>query len=183
MVLFPKRGHGSFWMNQEPLVDLHETLDLLRYESETYEPNYLSHNVKLGVWEIVAPWYSHGDSGGDQSGYLYYQVDTKLAEQLTRDALVSGRRIEYHGGSYVNEEELVPTTAGHRRADTYWQESKTRALSLLQPGIHTDLTGEPHGRGWGREHRTYGRAYFDFEAPLGKFRIFPETNEIKELVA
>jgi hypothetical protein len=167
------------WYNEGPILDLNEALELLQRESSTTEPHHMARRFRATEWEIVIPWYSEGDSGGDQSGYYYFQIDQTLAKRLVREKLVEPRRVNYMGGHYFNDDELVISTEARRSVQAFLAEMQTKACALLIPGVHTDLTGEIRPGLQGREQWRTGKLYYDFTTPNNeRCRVYPETNEV-----
>ena len=176
---FPPRNKHTFWYNEKPITDLNEALHLLDYPNWSDEPSYLARRDEADGWEIITPWYSEGDSGGDTSGNYYLQIDRALGQKLFEEKLVEPRRINYVGGFWLDDTQLVLTKDAKKRVETFHAEQRERARALLKPGVHTDLTGVPEPMRRRREQTNYGRLYFDFRCPNDTVcRIYPETGEV-----
>lgn len=181
MLRFPRRNDHSRWNNPEPFADAHQVLELLLKDSATGEPSYV-HNCKGKEefdWEIIESWYSQGSSGGDRSGYHYYQIDPELAERMKGEGLVEPQKILYPGYTVTEEKQLVISPKGIEQLREYRSAMREKAESLLVPGIHTDLTGEIKYRGYSRDTFGYGALYYEFEMPTGgRCSVYPEDGRI-----
>lgn len=178
MSRYPERDKYTRWRNELPIVDLNEALYLLAMDMRlSVEVPYLTRRQQEAVgeiFELVVPWYTHGDSGGDQSGYYYFQIDQDLARKLVMDGLVQPTVVKYWGGSHEETNKLVISPSAHERHREFETEMLAKAETLLKPGLHTDLTGRPCRRYYGLEHQYYGRFYVEFEMPNGKqCRVYP----------
>lgn len=179
----PKRDKYTNWWNMAPIADLHEALHLLNEElpwisEDAFIRLHDCRSDKGGFpWEIILPWYREGSSGGDASGYHYLQIDPNLAEHLVAEELVDCRR--KYQGSLILPDEYVISATGRRRWLEFFETMRTKAVGMLKPGIHTDLTGKPLYRGADRDHWRCGNLYFKFEVPLGgDCRVYPEEERI-----
>lgn len=178
---FPKRDKHTFWWNAEPITDIYEALQLLNEElgwigEDAFVRLHDCRGEKVGLsWEIILPWYREGSSGGDMSGRYYFQIDSNLAERLVAEELVEFRR--KYGGSLILRDEYVISRAGHRHWKEYFDTMRAKAVGMLKPGVHTDLSGKPVYVGQSRDHWRYGKLYFEFGMPLGgNCRVYPEDN-------
>ncbi len=180
MTMFPKRDAYSSWRNPEPFTDIHMALELLAGDSTTTEPVYLQRcQGEDYEWQIVLPWYTHGSSGGDQSGYDYFQIDPVLAKQLVDERLVAIRRILHLGYTEERKDQFVIDRLGKRKVEDFKREMLAKAESMLTPGVHTNLTAEPERRGSSRDQWRYGALHFDFKMPLGGIcRVYPEEGRL-----
>lgn len=177
----PKRDAYSRWKNPELFTDIHTVLQLLNSKSPTRTPTHL-HECHKGSdfeWEIIVPWYTQGDSGGDQSGYDYFQIEKSLAERLVTEGLVHPRTQVGRGYTTSIKDELVISTLGKEMIEGFQKDMRAKAESMLTPGVHTDLTGKPMYLGSSREHWRYGPLYYEFEMPSGgSCRVYPEEGRI-----
>lgn len=177
MTQFPKRTEHTNYSNKVPIADMHEALELLMMDGSSTDPYHLTN--RKGIWEIVLPWYHEGSSGGDSSGFDYFQIDQELAKRLVDERKVEPRRKMRWGATDILQNELVPTRAAVRDEEVYRREMQAHAKSLLVVGLHTDLSGEAVSNGWGREEWRYGRMYFDFKMPNDNIcRVYPESDEV-----
>lgn len=175
---FRKRGKYSFWHNPETITDIHVALELLADKSGTSEPVHLRTTTEFG-WEIVLPWYTEGDSGGDRSGHHYFDVSKELAHMLRDHELVTPHIVIGWGFRRPDPSKLVLSSDGANVLEQYFANMLTRALAAIRPGIHTDLTGEPPHLRRSRDHRHSGALFFEFRTSQGQTaRIYPEKNEI-----
>lgn len=179
---FPKRGEYDHWYNDEPFTDIHEVLQLLNTRSPLINEEFHLHPCPEydWKWEIVEPWFTSGDSGGDRSGYHYYQIAPELAERLVAECLVTPRKQKEWGYTREILDELVISAAGKTMVETFEAEMRARAESMLTPGVHTDLTGDPVYRGFRREGYRHGRLYYKFQLPESNdcCRVYPEEGRI-----
>lgn len=178
---YPERDKYSHWSNQEPITDVHEVLHFLAEQSRIANEEFHLHRTsgEEWEWELVAPWYTHGSSGGDRSGWDYYQIDPALAEQLVQDGLVTPHRIPRMGYMETRENELVLSSEGRMKVIAFDKEMRIVGEGLLTPGIHTDLTGTPDYRGYRREEFRHGKLYYQFEMPTGGIcRVYPEEGKV-----
>lgn len=178
---FPKRGEYDHWYNDEPMTDVHEALEFLASKSPLLNEEFHLHPCSRSEWkwELVAPWYTSGDSGGDRSGYHYYQIAQELAERLVAENLVTPRRVPQWGYTETRESELVISSTGRRVIEEFEKTMRTKAESLLRPGVHTDLTGKPVYRGFRRDGYRHGRLYYKFELPGGGCcQVYPEEGKV-----
>lgn len=176
-----RRTEYTFWMNDEPYTSLYTVLELLAAQSQTYEPHHLHRcDGKDGFdWEIVVPWYSHGCSGGDQSGHHYYQFDPAIAERLVEYELVTPHKEVGWGYTTEVKDKLVISSKGSEELRRFMHDMRTKAESLLKPGVHTDLTGTIDYRGYSRDDHGSGPLHFLFEMPTGgRCRVYPEEEKI-----
>lgn len=184
MSRYPKRDEHTHWNNEEPITDVHEALEILSEQSPTDSDEFRLHPTrgKLYAWEIVVPWYTEGDSGGDQSGYHYYQIDETLAETLVKEGLVEKRREPRMGYTHTHNDQLVISQAGRDALDAYLTQMRAKAESLLRPGVHTDLTGKPDYAGHDRDGYHCGKLYFEFRLPDTdrRCRVYPEEDRVVE---
>lgn len=178
---FRRRDEHSFWSNSDTIRDLHEALSLLLTDGDAREPTHLRRSL-VGIvyqWEIIVPWYREGSSGADSWGTNYYDVSDELAGRLRKEGFVEPHVMKGWGWSKPDPERLVITHDATESLYVYENGLRVGARSLLKPGIHTDLSGEPKERGSGREHGRYGRFYASFETPQGDtVRVYPEQQEI-----
>jgi hypothetical protein len=170
----------SHWYTEEVFTDINAVLQLLRAESPTYEPNHIERNRGGDCeWQIVVPWYTQGDSGGDRSGYHYFQIDPDLVKQLIADGLVQKRTDPRIGYTYTYDNEFVVSQAGRDQSRRFESEMQAKAERMLKPGVHTDLTGKPERRGSGRDHWRFGKYYLIFELPGGNYcKVYPEEDRL-----
>lgn len=176
-----KRTEHTFWMNDKPYTNIYVVLELLAAQSQTYEPHHL-HRCRGNEgfdWEIVVPWYSSGCSGGDTSGHHYYQLDPAVAEQLVKDELVTAHMEKHWGYTTEEKDKLVISHRGSEELRLFMHDMRTKAESLLKPGVHTDLTGKVDYRGHDRDDYGSGPLHFLFEMPTGgRCRVYPEEDRI-----
>lgn len=178
----PNRGEHGTWCNYEPITNLAEALDFLTTDGSSSEPYHLHRSIHGDGWELAAPWYREGSSGGDSSGTDYYQIGQSLAQRMIEKELVEQLLVKFHGGSYRDKDKLVVTRRGSEAQKLLLAKAQRRALRMLIPGKHTDLTGEPQSAGWGRDQWRYGRQYFEYCGPSGnRFRVFPVEHTIEEI--
>jgi hypothetical protein len=165
------------------MTDLHEALEFLSSTSPVAGDEFHLHRFPFTdcEWELVAPWFTSGSSGGDRSGYHYYQIDPVLATELVKEGFVEKRRVRGWGYTRVVEDELVITEAGRQKLEAYLKEMRAKAESLLKPGVHTDLTGEVDHAGHNRDGYHCGKLYFEFRIPnQGRCRVYPEEGRLLE---
>lgn len=183
-----RRGEHSTWYNDEPITDLHEALDLLWLERNSVRERYLQIHNSLAdpsKPEIHADWYTEGDSGGDMSGWYYFQIDPELAKQLQKEELVEPRKVLYMGGFYLEHEKLVLSGKGKEKRERLNREKKEAAIKLMRPGVYEKLQPLYDERRVfpEREHflsfgSGYGRLAFTFYMLNGdEVYIFPDTGE------
>lgn len=183
---FAKRDEYSYWYNETPITDLHEALYFLAREGSSRDPyclakpgGYWGQKEVPDRWELHAPWYREGSSGGDTSGTDYYQIDPALAEQLINEGYVAPRRVKQWGHTEERKDELVITEKGRCVDEAFEKQMLKKAESMLVPGIHTDLTGNPERRQYDRDKFRHGRFYVEFDTPNeGRCRIYPEQDEM-----
>lgn len=174
------RDQYTPWFNDRPINNVHEALDFLKQQSYVSGEAFHLHHNREGWWELVEPWYSEGDSGGDQSGWNYYQIEEAVALQLVSAGLVAPREVPRMGYTQTIEDELVITQKGQEELAAFGARMVTIAKSMLRPGIHTDLTGEVRQRGSGRRHRSYGPYYVRILGANDEFyRVYPELGKIE----
>ena len=175
MPSFPSRDKYSNWFNETPITNLNEVLDVLKDKSTTIEPHFLSR--KNGRWEIVLPWYRERDSGATSAGYHYLQIDPKTAETLVSEGLVVPNEVKHLGYTETQKDVLVISRKGREIIKMFVESMIKKADGMLQPGIHTDLSGEPARCGYRREHWRYGRLSVEYKMPSGETCcVFPEQN-------
>ena len=181
MSRFPKRTPHSYYYNEEPVTDLNEALDLLGSDNSSTDPVHLARkDPRDGEgWEVRIPWYKEGSSGGDTSGIDYYQIDTELAERLVSERMVEPFVVKQWGSSYADSHRLVLTAPSKQRVREFSDDMRAKALKLLIPGIHTDLTGEPDYAGSGRDSYRHGRVWVLLRSPKeGRCRVYTESGVV-----
>lgn len=181
---YPQRTKYTRWSNERPICDINEALHLLAMRSQTNDPYCLSRRLAddREIWELVAPWYSEGDSGGDRSGEYYFQIDHQLVPRLIKNGFVMPHERKYWGGTELIQDKLVITQSGREAVRAFEQELIRAAKRMLRPGIDTDLTGQADCRDHDREFYWHGRFYVKFARPEngGYIRVFPESGIIEE---
>ena len=110
-----RRNEYTRWSNKKPVVDIYELLALLkpRQSGRYSDKRYLRNGRKPP--ELEVNWYSEGDSGGDRSGYDYYEVKPEVAEYLVREHLVEPN-MQSVG------QPVIPTQAGREPIPTFRSE-------------------------------------------------------------
>jgi hypothetical protein len=175
-----KRNDYTYWYNDEPITDIHEALSVLACEQTSSTPLYLAHGRESvnGGYEIVVHWHSHRGYGSD--GVEYYQIDQALAQKLVDEQFVIPRRILHMGYTETRKEQLVLSDAAREKLEAYEKEMEKKAVSMLVPGIHTDLTGTPKRTSWRRDGFRHGKLYFEYELPgeRGSVRVYPEEDRL-----
>ncbi len=183
-----KRDKYTSWYNDEPIADLHEALDMLWLERNSVRERYLQIGdsvVDPSKPEIHADWYTEGDSGGDMSGWYYFQIDPELAKRLQKEELVEPHKVLYMGGFSLEHEKLVLSAKGKERREQLHKEKKAAAIKLMRPGIYEELLPlyDEHRVFPEREHfmsfgSGYGRLYVTFYMHNGQeVYVFPDTRK------
>jgi len=177
----PRRNEYTHWNNEQPITDLHEALHLLGMSSSSSDPHHLArrHELLGEIWELVASWYREGDSGGDSSGFDYFQIDQNLARELVNERLVQSHVVKYRGGSYEERDKFVISAVARERLHKLDTTLLVQAETLLRPGVHTDLTGKPNRTASGRDRWRYGRFFVDYVIPNGECcRVYPSEGAL-----
>jgi hypothetical protein len=177
------RAGNTYWWNDTPIMDVHLALEILLKESAVIgRPTYLhdcQYEKVSHKWEIVEYWYREGSSGGDRGGWNYFQIDARIAEQLVAEKLVIPKEEGAHPCIIKIPYQLLVSDKGRRVYNEYRESMKRKALGMLRPGVHTDLTGETRSRGMDREPWRCGELFFAFDMPLGgQCHVFPGSERI-----
>ncbi len=166
------------WYNDTPITDIHEALGILNVQSPLLnEVVRLARRWADGIvtWEIVVPWYTHGDSGGERAGENYFQIDTALAQRLVDEKMVTPYIEARWGYSETHRDRLVITKHGKDALKIFEEHALATAVALLTPGIHTDLVGEPVIAHIRREEWRTGHYYIEFRMPdERRCRVYPD---------
>lgn len=185
-----KRGAHTYWYNDEPIVDIHEALDMLWLDQGSSSERYIAIGVEivdLSMPELHADWYTEGDSGGDMSGWYYFRIDPELVKKLREEELLEPRKVLYMGGFYLEHDKLVLSDRGKQRREQLQEEKRAKAIKLMRPGVYEKIPPlfdekRVYPR---REHGTYGgELYFTFHMISGDVvHISPDTGKIEVIPA
>jgi len=179
-----QRDKFTYWNNQKPVADIYELLELLQpIQSGRYsDKRYL--RTDRDPAELEVDWYSEADSGGDRSGYDYYEVKLEVVEQLVREHWVEPNVKKYWGGSTVETNKLVLSELGKQSLRDYIQGQADEAMKFLMSGKYSKISDKFYCRDHGRDgHRAEGgELYFEFETPKKKrFRVFLASKRVVDL--
>lgn len=179
-----ERDKYTSWRNDAPITDIHEALDILWLEPHSQRERHIqiaNHLADPAKPELHADWYTEGDSGGDMSGWHYFQIDPALVKKLRDEEYLEPRKILFMGGFYLEHEKLVLSEKGKAERKRLQEEKKQAAIKLMRPGIYETLPPPyDENRVFGeREYHGYGgRLYFTFRMLNGdEVRVFPDTAE------
>ena len=175
-----KRDKFTNWSNQEPIADVYEALEMLksRQQGRYNDTRFLMREPQD---EIMVDWYHEADSGGDRSGYDYYEIDPTIVEQLVKERWVTSNVVKFWGGSRTENHKMVISTAGKYELQKYLETTQEDAKKLVVPGKHTKFSGILNSRGYGRDgHQGCGgELYFDFETPMQeRLRVFLTSKRV-----
>ncbi|MBP7770384.1 MAG: hypothetical protein KA066_00540 [Candidatus Pacebacteria bacterium] len=179
-----QRDKFTYWNNEKPIADIYELLELLQpSQSGRYsDKRYL--RTDRNPAELEVDWYSEADSGGDRSGYDYYEIAPEITEHLVREHWVAPNVKKYWGGSTVEKNKLVLADWGTWALEKYIKEQAEEAKKLLVPGKHSKISGLFDYRTYGRDgHRGEGgELYFEFETPQKeRFRVHLASKRVINL--
>lgn len=179
-----KRTEHTFWSNQKPVADAYELLALLQpRQSGRYSDKRCLHTDRKAT-ELEVDWYHEADSGGDRSGYDYYELKPGIVEQLVREHWVEPNVKKHWGGSTVEKNKLVLSEFGQASLRKYIKEQAEEAKKLLIPGKHSKISGLFDYRTHGREgHQGEGgELYFEFETPQKeRLRVYLASKRVVDL--
>ncbi|MES2203219.1 MAG: hypothetical protein V4474_02800 [Patescibacteria group bacterium] len=178
---FPKRDQYTRWHNERPVKDIHELLELLRPgHHDSTDGRYIKidgHKV-----EVQIGWFTYGSSGGDRSGFHYYQVEQKTVDELRKNAWVAPRRISRVGYTETQHNKLGLTNKGEGEFKRFLAEQEEKAKALLVPGKHSKFSALFERYDHGRTYGKYGELYFLFRTPMDeRVRVFPRLKKVRKL--
>lgn len=179
-----KRDKFTHWRNQKPIADAYELLELLqpRQGGRSSDSRYL--RADKNPPELEVDWYREGSSGGDSSGYEYYEVKPEVVEQLVREHWVEPNVVKFWGGSNIERHKLVLSELGKISLKKHIAGQAEEARRLLIPGEHSKISGLFEYRGYDRDGHDGegGELYFEFETPQKeRLQVFLASKRVVDL--
>jgi len=178
-----RRDERTYWMNDAPVTDIHEALDLLTEPWDASGPRFLDVGYDLAndsTPEIHFEW-SRERNGQWSSGTNYLQIDPSLAKQLEERGFVKPMEIPHMGYTETEKRKLVITPVGKKYVQLTLEQKQRKAVELVRPRPYDALAPlyDPTRIFSSREHNWWGgKLYFSFEMMNGeKLHVYPDTEE------
>jgi hypothetical protein len=178
-----RRDERTYWMNDAPVTDIHEALDLLTEPWDASGPRFLDVGYDLADGakpEIHFEW-SRERNGQWSNGTNYLQIDSLLVEQLKNRGFVKPMEIPHMGYTETEKRKLIITDVGKKYAKLSLESKQSKAVELVRPPPYDALTPlyDPTRIFSFRESEFWGgKLYFRFEMLNGEMlKVYPDTGE------
>lgn len=179
-----RRSEYTYWENQHPVADPYELLSLLRSRQSGRYSDERHLHPHLTPPELHLKWHREGSSGGDTSGYDYYEVATEVATHVVRERWVEPHVHKFWGGSTVEKDKLVLSRFGLESLRKHIDTQEKEAKKLIVPGEHTKFSSVFNYRehGWHSQDGEATELCFEFTTPMDeRIRVHLSSKRVVNL--